>query len=121
MPNGVGLVRLGGAFCGAFWLKQPPPNAARPVPDAKALQIKALSTRRRQLVEMAALLTQKRTRVETLLQAELRKAVASLAGLAPHPNQSGTRTGQARISGGRPCVRAANGIIKSRQPWTKPA
>jgi transposase len=36
-----------------------------------------------------------------------RKTVASLAGLAPHPNQSGTRTGQAHISGGRPCVRAA--------------
>ncbi len=36
-----------------------------------------------------------------------RKAVASLAGLAPHPNQSGTRTGQAHIGGGRPCVRAA--------------
>jgi transposase len=36
-----------------------------------------------------------------------RKAVASLAGLAPHPNQSGLRTGQAHIGGGRPCVRAA--------------
>ena len=36
-----------------------------------------------------------------------RKAIASLAGLAPHPNQSGTRTGQAHIAGGRPCVRAA--------------
>ena len=35
------------------------------------------------------------------------KAVASLAGLAPHPNESGTRTGAARISGGRPCVRVA--------------
>jgi len=143
-------------------------DAARPVPSAKAFEIRALSTRRRQLVEMAAmekvrlkqtldeavaascrqiiaLLTEERTRVEDLLQAELlatatgpgrssllqtipgvgpavtmtlmadlpelgsldRKAVASLAGLAPHPNQSGTRTGQAHISGGRPCVRAA--------------
>ena len=36
-----------------------------------------------------------------------RKAVGSLAGLAPHPNQSGTRTGAAHIGGGRPCVRAA--------------
>jgi transposase len=36
-----------------------------------------------------------------------RKAVASLAGLAPHPNQSGLRTGPSHISGGRPCVRAA--------------
>ena len=143
-------------------------DAARPVPDAKAFEIKALSTRRRQLVEMAAmekvrlkqsldegvaescrqmiaLLTQERARVEALLQAELmasaeraerarllqtipgvgpaismtlladlpelgsidRKAIASLAGLAPHPNQSGQRTGQAHIAGGRPCVRAA--------------
>lgn len=201
-------------------------DAARPVPDAKAFEIRALSTRRRQLVEMAAMektrlkqtldeavadscrqtiawLTQERARVEDLLQAELlasaekaarasllqtipgvgpaismtlladlpelgaldRKAVASLAGLAPHPNQSGTRTGQAHIAGGRPCVRAAlymaavsatrtdkgfkreylamrqagkpakvaliaiarrivvaaNGMIKSQQPWHKPA
>lgn len=143
-------------------------DAARPVPSAKAFEIRALSTRRRQLVEMAAmekvrlkqtldeavaascrqiiaLLAEERARVETMLQAELmaatdgperscllqtipgvgpavsmtlladmpelgqldRKAAASLAGLAPHPNQSGTRTGQAHISGGRPCVRAA--------------
>jgi transposase len=143
-------------------------DAARPAPSAKAFEIRALSTRRRQLVEMIAmekvrlgqsldepvaascrqiiaLLTEERTKVERLLQAELlqddagrarsdllqtipgigptvsmtlmadlpelggldRKAVASLAGLAPHPNQSGTRTGQAHISGGRPCVRAA--------------
>ena len=143
-------------------------DAARPVPSAKAFEIRALSTRRRQLVEMAAMekvrlkqtldeavatscrqiiaiLTEERAKVEDLLQAELlaaadgaarsrllqtipgvgpavsmtlmadlpelgsldRKAVASLAGLAPHPNQSGTRTGQAHISGGRPCVRAA--------------
>lgn len=143
-------------------------DAARPVPSAKAFEIRALSTRRRQLVEMAAmekvrlkqtldeavakscrqiiaLLAEERAKVEDLLQAELlqaagggarsdllqtipgvgpavsmtlmadlpelgsldRKAIASLAGLAPHPNQSGTRTGQAHISGGRPCVRAA--------------
>jgi transposase len=36
-----------------------------------------------------------------------RKAIASLAGLAPHPNQSGTLSGKAHIGGGRPCVRAA--------------
>lgn len=143
-------------------------DAARPVPSAKAFEIRGLSTRRRQLVEMAAmekvrlgqtldeavadscrqiiaLLSDERAKVEALLQAELlasqdgperssllqtipgvgpavsmtlladlpelgsldRKAAASLAGLAPHPNQSGTRTGQAHISGGRPCVRAA--------------
>jgi transposase len=201
-------------------------DAARPVPSAKAFEIRGLSTRRRQLVEMAAmekvrlkqtlddavaascrqiiaLLAEERAKVEDLLQAELlaaadgavrsrllqtipgvgpavsmtlladlpelgsldRKAVASLAGLAPHPNQSGTRTGQAHISGGRPCVRAAlymaaisatrsdkgfkreylamrqagkpakvaliaiarkiavaaNSMLKTQQPWTKPA
>lgn len=143
-------------------------DAARPVPSAKAFEIKALSTRRRQLVEMAAMekvrlkqtldqavadscrqmiawLSEERAKVEALLRETLmgepdqvqratllqtipgvgaavsmtlmadlpelgsldRKAVASLAGLAPHPNQSGTRTGQAHIGGGRPCVRAA--------------
>ncbi len=143
-------------------------DAARPVPSPKAFEIRALSTRRRQLVEMIAMekvrlkqtldepiaqsarfviatLSEERERIETQLReallaqengkahAELlqsipgvgpaismtlmadlpelgqidRKAVASLAGLAPHPNQSGTRTGQAHIHGGRPCVRAA--------------
>jgi len=142
-------------------------DAARPVPSPKAFEIKALSTRRRQLVEMAAmektrlkqsldeavaqscrdmiaLLTAERVRVEQALEALLmtmegqrrrnllqsipgvgpavsltlladmpelgaldRKAAASLAGLAPHPDSSGTRIGQAHISGGRPCVRAA--------------
>ena len=143
-------------------------DAARPVPSPKAFEIRALSTRRRQLVEMAAMekvrlgqtldeavaascraiiafLAAERAKVEAQLLAELmasqggpersgllqtipgigpavsmtlladlpelgaldRKAIASLAGLAPHPNQSGTRTGQAHIAGGRPCVRAA--------------
>jgi transposase len=143
-------------------------DAARPVPSAQAFQIRALSTRRRQLVEMAAMektrlkqtldqeiaascrtiiaaLGQERTRIEaeldTLLAAapanprkrqllqtipgvgpaisatlladlpELgsldRRAIASLAGLAPHPNNSGTRSGHAHIQGGRPCVRTA--------------
>ena len=36
-----------------------------------------------------------------------RKAAASLAGLAPHPAQSGLSPGRNAISGGRPCVRAA--------------
>jgi transposase len=36
-----------------------------------------------------------------------RKAAASLAGLAPHPAQSGLARGRNAISGGRPCVRAA--------------
>jgi transposase len=36
-----------------------------------------------------------------------RKAAASLAGLAPQVDESGTRKGQAHIAGGRPCVRAA--------------
>lgn len=143
-------------------------DAARPVPGPKAMEIRALSTRRRQLVEMIAMektrlkqaldsaiadscrraiaqLAEERARIESRLRDELlatsegrerarllqtipgvgpvismtlladlpelgsldRKAVASLAGLAPHPNQSGTRTRSAHIQGGRPCVRAA--------------
>lgn len=144
------------------------PDVARPVPSPQALEIRALSTRRRQLVEMAAMektrlrqaldeavadshrraiaaLAQERATIEARLQALLdadpaarerqallktvpgfgpavtatlmadlpelgridRKAIASLAGLAPHPNDSGTRTGRDHIQGGRPCVRAA--------------
>jgi transposase len=36
-----------------------------------------------------------------------RRAIASLAGLAPHPHQSGTSQGRNQIGGGRPCVRTA--------------
>lgn len=143
-------------------------DAARPVPSPESFEIRALSTRRRQLVEMAAkektrlkqaldeaiaescrsmiaMLTAERARVEAELQQMLlrqegaeerfrllqtvpgigpavamtlmadlpelghidRKAVASIAGLAPHPNQSGLRTGEAHIQGGRSCVRTA--------------
>jgi transposase len=53
-------------------------------------------------------------RISTLLVVEMpelgaidRKAAASLAGLAPHPSQSGLSHGRNAISGGRPCVRAA--------------
>jgi transposase len=143
-------------------------DAARPIPDANALRLRALSTRRRQLVEIAAMektrlkqaldpeiidsinatlaaLAAERARVERQLEAcarlhpdgerrrqllitapgvgpavaitlladlpELgtlnRKAVASLAGLAPQADESGTRKGHAHIAGGRPCVRTA--------------
>lgn len=143
-------------------------DVARPVPSPKAFEIRALSTRRRQLVEMAAmektrlkqaldpeiaescramitLLADERGRVEKKLEQAVmadqaaprrsqllqtipgigpavsmtlladmpelgsldRKQAANLAGLAPHPDQSGTRTGAAHISGGRSCVRAA--------------
>lgn len=143
-------------------------DAARPVPSARAFEIRALSTRRRQLVEMIAMektrlgqtldepiaascrqviahLAAERGALEARLAAEIedqdggrqrrallqtipgigpavsltlmadlpelgsldRKTVASLAGLAPHPNQSGTRTSPSHIHGGRPCVRAA--------------
>jgi transposase len=143
-------------------------DAARPVPSARAFEIRALSTRRRQLVEMIAMektrlgqtldepiakscrqviahLAAERAAIEARLAAEVesqdggrqrrdllqtipgvgpaisltlladlpelggldRKAVASLAGLAPHPNQSGTRASPSHIHGGRPCVRAA--------------
>jgi transposase len=46
-----------------------------------------------------------------------RKAVASLAGLAPHVSQSGKAPPKAAISGGRPCVRAAlymAGLVATR-------
>jgi len=53
-------------------------------------------------------------RISSLLVVEMpelgvidRKAAASLAGLAPHPSQSGLSSGRNAISGGRPCVRAA--------------
>jgi transposase len=53
-------------------------------------------------------------RVATALITELpeigridRKAIASLAGLAPHVSQSGNAPPRAAIAGGRPCVRTA--------------
>jgi transposase len=36
-----------------------------------------------------------------------RKAAASLAGMAPHPDQSGALPGRHAIAGGRPCLRTA--------------
>jgi transposase len=36
-----------------------------------------------------------------------RRGIASLAGLAPHPSQSGLAPSRNQIAGGRPCVRAA--------------
>lgn len=143
-------------------------DVARPLPSAEAMEIRALSTRRRQVVELAAAektrlkqaldeeiaascrrliagLEAERARVEALLETKLaadpanrrraellrtipgvgpavittlladlpelgtldRRSVASLTGLAPHPDQSGTRTGRAHIGGGRSCVRTA--------------
>lgn len=143
-------------------------DVARPLPSAEAMEIRALSTRRRQVVELAAMektrlkqaldeeiaascrrliagLEAERARVEALLETKLaadpanrrraellrtipgvgpavintlladlpelgtldRRSVASLTGLAPHPDQSGTRSGRAHIGGGRSCVRTA--------------
>ncbi|MGL5116590.1 MAG: IS110 family transposase [Beijerinckiaceae bacterium] len=142
-------------------------DATRPVPSQQTLEIRALSTRRRQIVEMAAmektrlkqtddafmaeshrktiaLLTTERASVEAELARRLkengvnermallqtapgvgpavavtlladlpelgtldRRAIASLAGVAPHISQSGNHPGTNSISGGRPCVRAA--------------
>jgi transposase len=143
-------------------------DAARPIPSAKTLEIRALSMRRRQLVALAAMektrlkqaldpliaqscrtmiamLTSEREHIEAELNRMLaeqpetsrreellrsipgvgpavamtlladlpelgsidRRAIASLAGVAPHPNESGTRSGPSRIHGGRPCVRVA--------------
>jgi transposase len=139
-----------------------------PAPDAEAVALKALATRRSQLIEMIAV-EKKRlkqalepfivaslrqaiqllsedckavegellqrlaadpgrtrmmerlvsipgigTRIASILVTDLpelgqrdRKVIASLAGLAPHINQSGNAPPRAAISGGRPCVRAA--------------
>ena len=143
-------------------------DAIRPIPDADALELRALSTRRRQLVEMIAMektrlkqvvdsllmascremiraLGEERARIEAMIETRTHaspkgrrrsellrtipgvgpaiaatflvdlpelgaidnKAIASLAGLAPHIQQSGSSPGRASIQGGRPCVRAA--------------
>ena len=143
-------------------------DAMHPVPSPKALALKALSARRRQLTQLIAtektrlkqaldplLVQSHRTvialleeqcaaveaelergikadkdmaerqaillsipgfgpRISTLLVTDLpelgqrdRRAIASLAGLAPHVSQSGQRPARAAIAGGRPCVRSA--------------
>jgi transposase len=143
-------------------------DAARPAPTPAMMELRALSARRRQLVEMIAaektrlkqayepvllaslratisLLGEERSRIEAMIEARtsatpkdrrrrelLRtvpgfgpivcatlqtdlpelgardsKAIASLAGVAPHIQQSGAQAGHAHIQGGRPCVRAA--------------
>jgi hypothetical protein len=55
-------------------------GAARPVPNAETLEIRALSTRRRQLVEMAAM---EKTRLKQAIDEEIvqshRAAIAALA------------------------------------------
>jgi transposase len=143
------------------------PDIVRPVPEPQILRIRALSSRRRQIVEMIAaektrlkqasdefiaqnhratiaLLSDQRGDIEAELTSSLeaagkaergailqtapgvgpavamtlladlpelgsldRRAIASLAGLAPHITQSGISSGHATISGGRPCVRSA--------------
>jgi transposase len=143
-------------------------DAVRPLPSAPQMALKALATRRRQLITMRAIektrlqqaleplvvashraaiadLSAECERIEaelarrigadpglcrqqailtsipgiglriaTLLITDLpeigqrdRKAIASLAGLAPHVSQSGAAPANAAIAGGRPCVRAA--------------
>jgi len=143
-------------------------QAFRPLPSDDQIALKALSLRRRQLVEMIAMektrlkqasqpllidshrkaiadLSQARAAIEAELASRLkadpdlaatlailtsipgvgvaiasllatdlpelgqtdRKAIASLAGLAPHISQSGNAPPRAAIAGGRPCVRAA--------------
>ena len=159
------------------------PDVYRPIPDEASLKIKAMSARRRQIVEMIAmektrlkqafddellaslrqmiaLLEAQRDEVEARLNALLReagrgdmlallqtapgvgpriaatlaadmpelghigrRAAASLAGLAPHIQQSGINRGRASISGGRPCVRTSlymAALVASRShPRTK--
>jgi transposase len=143
-------------------------DAIRPVPSLAALELRALSTRRRQLVEMIAMektrlkqaidhtlmashretiraLNIERARIEAMIEARANatpqdrrkgellrtipgigpaisatliadlpelgtsdnKGIASLAGVAPHIQQSGAQPGAAHIQGGRSCVRAA--------------
>jgi transposase len=153
-------------------------DAPRAVPTANQQALKAMATRRRQLVEMVAMektrlkqaadpllceshriaitaLTSERRRIEAEIETRLahdaglarkkvillslpgfgpavtttlitdmpelgtvdRRAIASLAGLAPHPMQSGTSVSRNQISGGRPCVRTAlymAGLVASR-------
>ncbi len=153
-------------------------DALRPVPSENQQALKALATRRRQLVEMIAMektrlkqvvepclcdshraaiaaLSTERKRIEADIKSRLaadqiglrkmeilislpgfgpaitttlitdlpelgtldRRAIASLAGLAPHPSQSGTSIGRNQIGGGRPCVRTAlymAGLVASR-------
>lgn len=157
--------RLDAGLIARFALKMI--DAVRPLPSPAQNRLKALSLRRRQLVDMIAtekvrlkqalepiLLDSHRaaiadlgallarveaelsdslaadpqlartlailtsipgigTRIATLLVTDLpelgqtdRKAIASLAGLAPHVSQSGNAPPRAAISGGRPCVRA---------------
>jgi len=142
-------------------------DVVRPVPELQTMRIRALSSRRRQIVEMIAvektrlkqaadetimashrqiiaLLGKQRQDIEIELASSLetagltsrghvlqtapgvgpavsmtlladlpelgsldRRAIASLAGLAPHITQSGLDRGHAAIAGGRPCVRSA--------------
>jgi transposase len=150
----------------------------RAIPSANQQTLKALATRRRQLVEMIAMektrlkqavdpvmcdshratitaLSEQRALIEgqivtrldgetalarrmvilrslpgvgsaiaTTLVVDLpelgsvdRRAIASLAGIAPHPSQSGLAPGRNQIGGGRPCVRTAlymAGLVASR-------
>jgi transposase len=153
-------------------------DALRPLPSADQQALKALATRRRQLVEMVAM---EKTRLKQVIDAVLcdshratiaalsaqlrlieaematrlaadpelsrrmailrslpgvgaviattlvtelpelggadRRAIAILAGLAPHPSQSGLAPGRNQIAGGRPCVRTAlymAGLVASR-------
>ena len=143
------------------------PETLRPLPDDQTVRLRALSSRRRQLVEMIASektrlkqaldetiaeshrrtikqLGVERAEIEAALKAGIeaaggaermellqsapgvgpaialtlcadlpelgaldRRAIASLAGLAPHIQQSGVNHGRAAIAGGRPCVRTA--------------
>jgi transposase len=168
--------RLDASLIARFAVKMT--DALRPVPTANQQALKALATRRRQLVEMIAMektrlkqaadpflceshraaiaaLSIERGRIEADIEARLaadpalarrkailvsmpgfgpaiattlitdlpelgtldRRAIASLAGLAPHPTQSGASAGRNQIGGGRPCVRTAlymAGLVASR-------
>lgn len=157
--------RLDAALIARFALLMP--DIVRPVPDRESRALRALSSRRRQIVEMVAIektrlkqaldqeiaashrsliaqLAEERRRIEAEIEARLRhagqgerldllqsapgvgpavaitlmadlpeldrldrRALASLAGLAPQVSQSGTGQPRAHITGGRPCLRSA--------------
>jgi transposase len=67
-----------------------------PLPDPEGLILKALATRRRQLVAMIAVGKTGLKQAEDALLADSPRAVIALFG-----------NGRAAISGGRPCLRAA--------------
>jgi transposase len=82
--------------------------------EAELMQRIAADPVRTRILELLVSIPGIGTRIASILVTDMpelgqrdRKAIASLAGLAPHISQSGNAPPRASISGGRPCVRAA--------------